>query len=83
MKKFNLDFIGTIVSSPKGVCSWSGTTYSFWGKFKEDPNYKYGKYNFTREFLIEAIPIKEERPSGDYYRCSGILTVPEKYLYVN
>ncbi len=36
MKKINLDFIGEIVSSPKGMCSWSGTTISFWGKFNDE-----------------------------------------------
>jgi hypothetical protein len=80
MTKLNLEFIGEIVSSPSGMCSWSGTTVRFWGKFKEGKNEK--RYSrFTRDNLIEAIAITEERPSKEYHRCSAFQVVPEKYMY--
>lgn len=82
MKKFNLDFIGEIVSSPKGMCSWSGSTISFWGKFRIDPEYQYGKYSYSRNTLVEAIDINEERPSKEYYKCTAFLIVPEELLYI-
>lgn len=80
MKKYNLEFIGTIVSSPDGKSSWGGTTVSFWGKFKEKQPYQYTR--FERENLIEAIPSTEERPSKEYYRCSAFQVIPEKYLFI-
>ena len=80
MKKYNLDFIGTIVSSPDGMCSWGGTTIGFWGKFKEKQPYQYTR--FERENLIEAIPLTEERPSKDYYRCLAFQRILEKYLFI-
>lgn len=80
MNKLNLDFIGEIVSSPSGLCSWSGTTVRFWGKFKEGKNEKHYR-RFTRDNLIEAIAITEERPSNEYHRCSAFQVVPDKYKY--
>ena len=80
MKKYNLDFIGTIVSSPDGKSSWGGTTIGFWGKFKEKQPYQYTR--FERENLIEAIPLTEERPSKDYYRCLAFQRILEKYLFI-
>ena len=85
MKKLNLDFIGDIVSSPAGMCSWSGTTITFYGKFK-DWDYKYKSDKFERKNLIEAILIesfdKESRPSKDHYECSAFQVIPEKYLFI-
>lgn len=85
MKKLNLDFIGEIVSSPAGVCSWSGTTVTFYGKFK-DGDYKHNSYKFNRENLIEAILIqgfgKGGSPSKDHYRCSAFQVIPEEYLFI-
>jgi hypothetical protein len=80
MKKINLDFIGEIVSSPAGMCSWSGTTIRFYGKFK-DGDYKYNSEKFKRENLIEAV-ISEDRPSKEYFYCSAFQIIPEKYLYI-
>ena len=80
MKKLNLDFIGEIVSSPAGNCSWSGTTIRFYGKFKGG-NYKYNSDKFKRENLIEAV-ISQDRPSKEYFYCSAFQTIPEKYLYI-
>ena len=82
MKKLNLDFIGEVVSSPRGLCSWSGSTISFWGKFTIDPEYQYAKYSYNRNTLIEAIDINEERPSKKHYMCSAFLIVPDEYLYL-
>jgi hypothetical protein len=79
MKKLNLDFIGEIVSSPGGMCSWSGSTIRFYGKFKNG-DYKYKSEKFKRENLIEAV-ISEDRPSNEYFVCSAFQTIPEKYLY--
>jgi hypothetical protein len=79
--RLNLEFIGEIVSSPNGKSSWSGTTVTFWGKFKETEK-PYGK--FTRENLIEAISINdfsEKRPSKEYYRCTAFQIIPDKYKY--
>lgn len=85
MKKLNLDFIGEIVSSPAGKCSWSGTTFTFYGKFKEG-EYKHKSDMFTRENLIEAFltqPFsKGSSPSKDHYRCSAFQVIPEKYLFI-
>lgn len=80
MKKLNLDFIGEIVSSPAGICSWSGTTITFYGKFKGD-DYKYKSDKFQRENLIEAV-ISNNRPADEYFKCSAFQTIPEKYLYI-
>ena len=82
MKKLNLDFIGEVVSSPRGLSTWSGSTISFWGKFKIDPEYQYGKYSFNRNTLIEAIDINEEQPSKEHYRCIAFLIIPDELLYV-
>lgn len=82
MKKFNLEFIGEIVSSPKGMCSWSGTTVSFWGKFNEEGITKSWE-KFERERLIEAIPLSEERPSKDHYQCKAFQIIPEEYLFLD
>jgi hypothetical protein len=82
MKKFNLEFIGEIVSSPKGMCSWSGTTVSFWGKFNEE-GITQSWEKFERERLIEAIPLSEERPSKDYYECKAFQIIPEEYLLLD
>ena len=86
MKKLNLDFIGEIVSSPAGMCSWSGTTVTFYGKFKEG-DYNYKSEMFKRENLIEAILIetihKDNRPSKDHYMCSAFQVIPEKYLFID
>lgn len=86
MKKLNLEFIGEIVSSPRGMCSWSGTSISFWGKFK-DGDYKYKSGKFKRENLIEAIPVdytnpKESKPSKEYYLCSALQVIPDKYKFI-
>lgn len=85
MKKLNLDFIGEIVSSPAGMCSWAGTTVTFYGKFKEG-DYKYKSEMFKRENLIEAILIetfdKDNRPSKDHYECCAFQEIPEKYLFI-
>lgn len=86
MKKLNLDFIGEIVSSPAGLCSWSGTTVTFYGKFK-DGDYKYRSDMFKRENLIEAILTerfgdKSSRPSKDYHMCTAFQVIPEKYLFI-
>lgn len=80
MKKLNLDFIGEIVNSPAGMSSWSGTTITFYGKFK-DGDYKYGSHKFQRENLIEAV-ISNNIPSKEYFKCSAFQTIPEKYLYI-
>jgi hypothetical protein len=80
MKKLNLDFIGEIVSSPAGMCSWSGTTITFYGKFKGG-DYKYKNDKFQRENLIEAV-ISNNRPAEEYFQCSAFQTIPEKYLYI-
>ena len=84
-QKLNLDFIGEIVSSPAGMCSWSGTTVTFYGKFK-DGDYKYKSDKFNRENLIEAILTqrfgKGDRPSKDHYMCSAFQVIPEKYLFI-
>jgi hypothetical protein len=82
MRKFNLDFIGEIVSSPKGMCSWSGTTVSFWGKFNEEGITRSWE-KFERERLIEAIPLSEERPSKDHYHCKAFQVIPEEFLFLN
>lgn len=85
MKKLNLDFIGEIVSSPAGTCSWFGTTITFYGKFKEG-DYKHKSDMFNRENLIEAFLTqrfdKASRPSKDHYMCSAFQVVPEKYLFI-
>jgi hypothetical protein len=82
MKKLNLDFIGEIVSSPAGNSSWSGTTITFWGKFK-DGDYKYKSDKFNRENLIEAFLIeKTPKPSEEHFYCTAFQTIPEKYLYI-
>ena len=85
MKKLNLGFIGEIVSSPAGKACYSGTTISFYGKFKEG-EYRYKSDKFTRENLIEAIHInfKEPcpKPSEDYFYCVAFQKIPEKYLYI-
>ena len=80
--KLNLDFIGQIVSSPAGQCSWGGTGITFWGKFKDaEANEKrYSKYQ--RDNLIEAIPHFVERPSKNHFRCTALQVVPENYLYI-
>ena len=77
MKKFNLEFIGDIVSSPRGRGSWAGSTVTFWGKFNEDDNKRY-----RRENLIEAIS-SEKQPSRQHFRCSAFQIIPEKYLFDN
>lgn len=82
MKKLNLDYIGEIVSTPRGMSSWSGTTVRFWGKFNEDNLEKY-EPKYTRERLIEAISITEERPSKKYHQCSALQIIPEYLLYVD
>jgi hypothetical protein len=81
MKKLNLDFIGEIVSSPKGMCSWSGTGVTFWGKFKNVEGQKWGR--FEREHLIEAICISEERPSKEHYECVALQIVPDNYKFLD
>lgn len=82
MKKLNLDFIGEIVSSPAGTCSWSGTTITFWGKFK-DGDYKYNSLKFNRKNLIEAFLIeKTPKPSKEHFYCTAFQIIPEKYLYI-
>lgn len=81
MKKLNLDFIGKIVSSPAGITSWSGTSITFFGKFK-DGDYEYESQKFQRENLIEAVASKD-RPSNEYYWCTALQVIPEKYLYLN
>ncbi|QGT54361.1 hypothetical protein b3_0117 [Synechococcus phage B3] len=78
MRKFNLDFIGEIVSSPAGKSTWCGTTIRFYGKFKE-PEIAYQRYR--RENLIEAIEIKDRPPEG-YHMCSAFQVIPEQYLYL-
>jgi hypothetical protein len=84
-KKLNLDFIGEIVSSPAGMCSWYGTTVTFYGKFK-DGDYKHESDKFNRENLIEAILIQGfgegGSPSKDHYMCSAFQEIPEKYLFI-
>lgn len=84
MKKLNLEFIGDIVHSPAGMCSWSGTTITFYGKFKEG-DYKYKSDMFKRENLIEAILTERfdgaSKPSKDHHRCSAFQVIPEKYLF--
>jgi len=80
MKKLNLEYIGEIVSSPDGMCSWVGDTVTFYGKFK-DGDYKYKSDKYTRENLIEAV-VSETKPSKEYDRCIAFQTIPEKYLYI-
>lgn len=81
MRKINLEFIGEIVSSPRGMCSWSGTTIYFWGKFKKDE--EQGKrVDFKRENLIEALEYSEERPSKEHFQCGALQVVPEHFLYL-
>jgi hypothetical protein len=80
MKKFNLNFIGEIVSSPRGMCSWDGTTVGFWGKFDEEGISRSWE-KFERERLIEAIPLSEERPSKNHYDCIAFLIAPENLLF--
>ena len=85
MKKLNLDFIGEIVSSPAGMCSWGGSSISFYGKFKEG-NYEYKNDKFKKENLVEAIPISYREPNSKppkgYYRCTALQVIPEKYLFI-
>lgn len=81
MKKLNLDFIGEIVSSPAGRSSWGGTSITFFGKFK-DGDYEYKSHKFQRENLIEAV-VSKDRPSKEYYWCTALQVIPEKYLYLN
>jgi hypothetical protein len=80
MKKLNIEFIGEIVNSPAGRSSWSGTTVSFYGKFK-DGDYKYKSDKYTRENLIEAV-VSDTNLSKEYDRCTAFQTIPEKYLYI-
>jgi hypothetical protein len=82
MKKFNLEFIGEIVSSPAGMSSWAGTTVTFWGKF-DDSGIEKSYQKFKRERLIEAIPINNERPSKEHHRCTAFQTIPEHYLFLD
>ena len=85
MKKLNLDFIGEIVSSPAGMCSWSGTTVTFYGKFGEG-DYKYKSDMFKRENLIEAVLTQrfseDSIPSKDHHMCTAFQVIPEKYLFI-
>jgi hypothetical protein len=80
MKKYNPEFIGTIVSSPDGKSSWAGTTITFWGKFKEKQPYHYTQ--FERENLIEALEWTKEGPSKEHHLCTAFQKIPEKYLYL-